>query len=158
MILGLATALAALPACPAPTGEHIVTLGIAAHGHSFGGLGVVDFAGEDWSLTALSPAGPALFTVTHTDGVTTVNSAFPEWSSVLGQLPFARDLVLLHTVTSTSCAVGGSRILVRPDRRLWRGAPGTARVQEAGGKAVLTDPLRGYTLTIVEAPANEAAP
>ena len=185
MIL-LSAALAAPPPCPLPTGEHVVTLGIASHGHSFGGLGVVDFSGEDWTLTALSPAGPAIFSVVHEAGLTTVQSAFPEWTPLLGQLPFDRDLRLLHTPTSETCEVrppaappptgttGGAvststdvaatraadaptpaplrgRIVVHGTTRRWRGAPGPARVTAEGDKLVLTDPLRGYTLTVVEA-------
>lgn len=183
MIL-LSAALAATPPCPLPTGEHVVTLGIASHGHTFGGLGIVDFSGEDWTLTALSPAGPAIFSVVHEAGLTTVQSAFPEWTPLLAQLPFDRDLRLLHTPTTETCevlppsapppagtgAVGAwsdvaavraaaaptpaplrGRIVVHGTTRRWRGAPGPARVTAEGDKLVLTDPLRGYTLTVVEA-------
>jgi len=181
MILALSAALATPPPCPLPAGEHVVTLGIASHGHTFGGLGVVDFSGEDWTLTALSPAGPAIFSVVHERGLTTVQSAFPEWTPLLAQLPFDRDLRLLHTPTAETCEVvppsptasfaapsapspepGASkdpappplrgRIVVHGTPRRWRGAPGPARVTADGDKLVLTDPVRGYTLTVVEAP------
>ena len=142
-------AWAVLPPCAPLSGEHIVTLGITAHGHSFGGLGIVEFREPDWTFTALSPAGPAMFTIQHIAGETQVWSAFPEWTPWLAAMPFDRDLRLIHSEDRSTCSAGTGRLVVRPDRQLRRGAPGPARVVvREDGARVLTDSWRGYTLTM----------
>lgn len=150
-VLATSLAWAAPPACATLSGEHIVSLGIAAHGHRFGGLAIIEFEGEDWSLTALSPAGPALFTVQRRGGVSEVWSAFPEWTPWLARLPFDRDLRLLYSGDPPACAWGEAKIVPCGHSRVWRGAPGPARVRtnKAGGRE-LRDPWRGYTLTVLE--------
>ena len=147
-----ALALAAPPPCEPPRGEHTFTLGLNAAGHRFGGLAVLEYAGDgsgDFTLVALSPAGPPLFTVNYASGVTTaVAPLFPEMQPWLERLPLARDLRLLHTNTRTTCAAPAGRILTFEGGRRWCGVGGPARVVvEADGRANLRDVWRGYTLT-----------
>lgn len=151
-LLGAALA-APLPACPPPVEERLYSLGIRVHGHTLGGLAAVAFpAGADFRLVALSPAGPALFSVQRKGALTTVDAAFPEWRPWLEALPFERDLRLVDDARSASCADPGGRIHVRGEIRRWRGTGGPARARvDADGRWVVHDPLRGYTLTLKEA-------
>ena len=152
----LGAASAALPACVPPTGERLLNLGIRAHGHSFGGLTVVEWTASGWTLVSLSPAGLPIFTAVYAEdangaGTTAVSApAFPEMEPYLELLPFDRDLRLLAADSEPDCAWGRARILHRSVRTLWRGSPGPARVEmREVGSFTLTDPWRGYTLTVV---------
>lgn len=151
MIWLVAAALAGpLPACPEPPAESSFTLGIHAAGHSFGGLAVLtwDAAPGDFTLVALSPAGPPIFVATRAAGATTVDApAFPQMAGPLAQLPLGRDLRLLTTPAESSCTVDGGRVLVDGDVRRWRGPGGPARAtRSADGRWQLRDVWRGYRL------------
>lgn len=145
----LTTFALALPLCPAPAAEILISMMIETRGHQLGGLAAVAFDGEDFSLVALSPAGPELFTVQTVRHTTTVTSPFPAWIPWLRHLPFERDLRLIQTPVVESCRTDDGHILVRNGERRWRGRGGPARAQlDEEGRTVLVDPWRRYTLRV----------
>lgn len=149
MILALLLACAPKVAPPVAAAEHVDRFALAGHGHAFGGLAIVVHDGPDVTLEALSPAGPAIFTVVVAGGNTAIDAADPGMAAMLGRLPFARDLTALYLADCAQrCAVGAWT--VRPTRDGWRvaGEGGPARVTRGDGTLVLRDRLRGYTLTV----------
>ena len=150
MILAVATALALAP-CVLPAGQRTVSIGLAAYGHEFGGLGVVAFESEGFTLLVLSPGGTELFSVRQDGAGTTIHAAVAGWEPWLAQVPFERDLRLLSV--SESCGVDGGRVRVGVEGcRRWRGRGGPARARQApDGRWVLVDPRRQYRLSYKEA-------
>ena len=148
-----------LPACEIPTLiDQVYTVGITTHGHTIGGIGIVDLAGTSadpatvdagrWSLMLLSPSGLALFTASGPPA--SVTTGIPAWGPSLARLPFERDL-LLAFVVGDACATGGGTIRPRGTRTRWRGPGGRAHAVYATDRVTIHDPMRGYTLTLVPA-------
>lgn len=151
LFLGLA-AHPGLPACTAPTGDRLYTLAISVAGHTLGGLGAVAFGPDSFQLVALSPTGPELFTVARSGDQTTLTAAFPAWEPWLARLPFERDLRLVAPDRAQTCRDGTATVRVDGPVRRWRGRGGPARAELGeDGRWTVTDPRRGYTLTLAEA-------
>ena len=147
----LGFAAAATPACPDAPSDRVYSLGMTVHGHSVGGLAVVSTTPDSFTLVALAPTGPELFSIQRHGEATTIDSPLPEWKPWLARIPFERDLGLVSPPLVGSCTTPAGRVHVRDHRRRWRGAGGPARAaQQADGRWVLHDPWRGYTLTLRE--------
>lgn len=152
LLLLLVAGATALPACPDADDDRLYSLAMTIRGHSVGGLAAVSLTADGFTLAALSPAGPELFTVRRAGTTTTVSSPLPEWTPWLERLPFERDLRLVSPTITGSCARADGRIRVVDSGRRWRGHGGPARAaQDAEGRWVLHDPWRGYTLILKEA-------
>lgn len=112
---------------------------------------------ESFALQGLSPAGTALFTVTD-EGVTAPDEG---WAAALERIPFERDMRLVYqwacTDASGRCTHDDATIrqtLEVGDDATWierryRGPSGPATVRLRDGMAVLEDPRRRYTLTVI---------
>ena len=106
---------------------------------------------EDFAMQALSPAGFALFTV-EGDAVEAPDET---WAAALELIPFSRDMHLVYRWSCPDrCSVEGGRIkqILNEDgnvARRYRGDGGPATVVIEDGKAVLVDPRRRYTLTVL---------
>ncbi len=152
MLLLLGATFAADP-CPSPVAPAgAVQVGLDTHGRKVGGLGIAGIDATSYSLSLLAPAGFELFTVSGPPNV--VDTGLDAWRPWLEQLPVARDLALAFTpVVEGVCRVEGGKIRTRTTEtgweRRWCGKGGGARATLAGGRLVLTDRLRGYTLTML---------
>lgn len=153
MLIPLAAALAAPPDCSEPlVPASSVQVGLATHGKQVGGLGVVGFGPEGWSLTLLAPAGFELFTVSGPP--TAVSTGLEAWRPWLERLPVERDLRLAFTPTTEgACRAPAGRLRTKTTpngwTRSWCGAGGGATATREGDRVVLEDRRRGYTLTLV---------
>lgn len=167
-------------ACAVPRFDDMpVTVGIVAHGHQIGGMGIVSLravsgasspgsenvdSATDWSLTLLSPGGLALFTAEGRfgegpDGPARIQTGLDAWRPWLEKLPLGRDLRTAFTVEDGPCAGGRIRTRVHTFTddsaptvgwlRCWLGPGGKLHAEILPGRAVLQDRHRGYTLTIV---------
>lgn len=145
-----------LPPCDIPAiVDQVYTVGIAAHGHTIGGTGVLTMDGGRWSLMLLSPGGLALFTASGPPD--TVTTGIPAWAPYLERLPFARDMLLAFSV-GERCTAGGGTLRTRGTSTRWRGPGGRAIAEHAPDRVIVHDPLRGYTLTLVPAVPAAASP
>jgi hypothetical protein len=151
------TARAAAPDCAPPaTPADALQVGLRAHGHEVGGLGIASFEAAAWSLTLLAPAGFELFTVSGPPA--TVATGLEQWRPWLTRLPVERDLRLAFTpVTPGACRSGGGHLRTRVTatgwERRWCGPGGHATATRAGDTIHLVDRPRGYDLTLVVAHA-----
>ena len=154
----LALLLACAPKLPlvAPTRqEHVDQFALTRGEHTFAGMAVVVLEGPKVTLQALTPAGSALFTIEATAEEIQVRAPDPQMAALLERLPFHRDLMLVYAWSCPPgrCAADGGTIREQPEDngllRRWRGPGGPATLHLQPGKAVLTDPLRRYTLTVV---------
>lgn len=146
-------ALAAAPVCPAPvTPASAVQVGVETRGRQVGGLGIAGVDGEAWSLTLLAPAGFELFTVSGPP--TTVQTGLDAWRPWLERLPVERDLrVIFAPPAEGACRAEHGRIRTKLTatgwERRWCGKGGPVTATRDGGRVVLEDRRRGYTLTMV---------
>ena len=145
------------PAALAPAEGRVLQFGIEIGGRSLAGLAVVDLSAEGARLQALTSFGTEVFRVEAGPGGTAVAAADPAWVEALARLPIERDLRLAlgWSCPDGRCAAGEGRVEERAVEggveRIWRGPEGPATARIRGNRAVLTDPVRGYTLTLVEA-------
>lgn len=150
-VLGLGCAMRA-PVEVRSTVEAVDQFALTAHGHTFAGLAVVQVDDPDASLSALTPAGIALFDVrlTALDDAQ-VRSPDPGMTAVLERIPFGRDLALLYRwrCPVSTCVTPYGRLRVDGDQTTWTGRQGRATVQWSETGAELTDPRRGYSLRVV---------
>jgi len=115
--------------------------------------------GGDYGLVALSPMGVEIFGVTITDDDVLIDGP-SEWVGMLKRLPWRRDLGLLQlwSCPEGRCRAPGGKVIQRPIeggvQLRWRGVGGRAKVVRRGGRSILTDPNRRYTLEII----TEVAP
>ncbi len=133
---------------PTPVVEGPAQLKLESARGTVAGLAVVVVTPERFVLQALTPAGVELFSASD-EGVTAPD---PSWVATLERLPFERDLRLIFAweCPEGACAVpAGGRVWQAEGLRHYRGPGGPARVELSPRKAVLRDPRRGYTLTIV---------
>ncbi len=115
------------------------------------GMAVVVVSEDEFVLQALTPAGMALFTVEGDS----VRAPDPAWAAVLERIPFERDMRLVYgwPCAEPRCELPQGRLAQeRTDEGLVRryrgpGGPATATITE--GKAVLVDPRRRTTLTML---------
>ena len=129
--------------------EHVDLFTLEGHGHGFGGLGIVVHDGPTVVLEALTPAGPALFTVRVENGSTTIDALDEGLADFLRRLPFDRDLAALYLVDGTRAeTVLGWTVRPRSDGWTLHGPKGRARVRRLPDGLELRDRLRGYTLTV----------
>ncbi len=135
--------------------EVVCQFAIAAHGHAFAGMmaGVIEDGGVE--VAALTPAGTELFRVSRWGDQVEVSAPDPDWEPWLSRLPFDRDLplVLQWDCPHGRCAVEGGVLRQAPTddggvERRWRGPGGPATAVIHPGKAVVSDPRRGYTVTL----------
>ena len=115
------------------------------------GLAVVVVDEEEFVLQALTPAGVALFTVEEGR----VSAPDENWEAVLARIPFERDMRLVYgwPCEAPRCELPQGRLSQeRTDAglvRRYRGPGGPATVTLTEGKAVLVDPRRRTTLTML---------
>lgn len=113
------------------------------------GVAVVNLD-DEVVVQALTPAGIALFTVEGD----TVTAPDEQWAEALELIPFARDMQLIYRWSCPDrCEVeGGTLRQALTDEgieRRYRGDGGPATVRITEGRAVLDDPRRRYTLTVL---------
>ncbi len=115
------------------------------------GLAAVVISDDEFVLQALTPAGVALFTV-QGEAVSAPDEA---WAAVLERIPFERDMRLVYgwPCSAQRCELPQGRLWQeRTDEglvRRYRGPGGPATVTLTQGKAVLVDPRRRTTLTML---------
>ncbi|HJN76100.1 MAG TPA: hypothetical protein QGF58_19365 [Myxococcota bacterium] len=105
---------------------------------------------EVFVLQALTPAGVALFTVEGDE----VSAPDEGWAETLELIPFSRDMHLVYRWSCPQrCEVEGGMVRQRLTEegieRRYRGQGGPATVVVTDGEAVLEDPRRRYTLTVL---------
>jgi len=135
--------------------ETVCQFAIAAHGYSFAGLMAAVFEDGGVEVAALTPAGTELFRVARRGGQVELSAPDPSWEPWLERMPFDRDLplVLQWHCPVERCAVHGG-VLTQQSledgglQRSWRGPGGPVSATIHPGKAVITDPRRGYTVTL----------
>jgi hypothetical protein len=114
------------------------------------GTAVVTVDDAGWSLLGLGPTGNAWFGVRSADGAIAVQAPDDAMARVLERLPLERDLWLLYRWQCPAlCRTDGGTIRVEGERVSFRGRGGPATVVRTEGRSVLTDPRRGYTLTVL---------
>lgn len=119
------------------------------------GTAIVVVEGEHTRMAALSPMGTTIFSVDAVPGRAQVQAPDPRWARQLGRIPFNRDLLLVYgwSCSQARCRAGAGTI-TEEDRegvtwRRFRGPHGPARARISAANAVVTDPLRRYTLTLL---------
>lgn len=127
---------------------------IRAGDRTMGGAAVVEVGDGGFALIGLAPSGTALFTVRDAGtGQIEVTAPDPAMADVLRRIPTRRDLWLLYRWRCPDrCRAEGGVLTLRGGEVRWRGRGGPARVVREGSKATLTDPRRGYSLTVAGAP------
>ena len=136
--------------------ERVVQFAIQAQGHSFAGLIAAVFEGDGVEVAALTPAGTELFRVARHGDQVEVHSPDEDWTPWLERLPFDRDLplVFLWDCPQGRCVVHDGVLRQRSTEagglvRTWRGSAGPVSATIVEGRAVISDPRRGYTVTLV---------
>lgn len=135
--------------------EVVCQFAIQAHGHSFAGTMAAVFEDGGVEVAALTPAGTELFRVARSGDAVEVHAPDEDWEPWLERLPFDRDLplVLYWHCPVDRCAVEGGVLRQRSLddgglERSWRGPGGPVTAIVHPGKAVITDPRRGYVVTL----------
>jgi hypothetical protein len=167
LLFAIWASASARASCTLPVIEDAaVTVGIEVHGHTFGGMGIVNLRDQDWSLTLLSPGGLKMFSAQGRYAADmpsqpgTITTGLDAWRPWLEALPFGRDLRTAFATTDGACGTEGKLqtrarafkvdgVAVPGWQRCWRGAGGKACAELLPERVVLHDRLRGYTLTIV---------
>lgn len=138
---------------PVVVGPPVETTGqflLGAFGRQIAGTAVVTVNDTSWALLGLGPTGNAWFTVRSVDGEVDVTAPDDGMAQVLGRIPLERDLWLLYRWSCADrCRADGGTLVTDGDTVQWRGHGGPATVVRTGARAVLTDPRRGYTLTVL---------
>lgn len=162
LALLLAACVHRVPPEVAPPPPDVRPFSLVRKGKGLQGLAYVDLTAEPVRIQALTPVGVELFQVTASPTETTVQAPDERWRDLLMKIPFRRDflLCLSWSCPEGRCAVEGGRLRehVEGDVRIrtWRGPGGPATVRIEGPRAVLTDPLRGYELTLLLSPPTES--
>ncbi len=151
MILAFFLACAARsPAAVGPPVETTSAFLLEAFGRKLGGTAVVSVTDADWALLGLGPGGAAVFSVRSAAGAVTATAPDEAMAAALGKMPLERDLWLLYRwQCADRCRTDGGVLDRDGDRLAWRGRGGPASIVRTEGRAVLTDPRRGYRLTVV---------
>ncbi|MCB9764723.1 MAG: hypothetical protein H6739_33415 [Alphaproteobacteria bacterium] len=160
-MIALALLLSCAPhAPPKPPLEAVTQLALTRSGHSLAGLAAISVTPDLAQLQVISAGGVELFSVQATPEDVTAQAPDPELAGLIERVPFYRDLSLVFTwrCPEARCQVGGGRLRVERDagRTLlhWRGPGGPATVALERGRATLSDPRRGYVLTVLGEPID----
>jgi len=132
--------------------EHEDQFALAAHGHVLAGTALVATHDGVATLHALAPTGTDLFQVTVDAGGAAITSPDDDLAARLRKIPFDRDLSVLYRLRCDAprCKAERWRLVRRPDGWRVRGPGGPATLVRDGDRWRLTDPVRGYTLTVAE--------
>jgi hypothetical protein len=142
------------PATVLPPFEGTDGFVIRAGERSLGGAAVVEVDDTSFALIGLAPSGTALFAVRgDSGGEVEVSAPDPAMADVLARIPVRRDLWLLYRWRCEGrCRAEEGVLTVQDGVVRWRGRGGPARVARTDGRATLTDPRRGYSITVAGAP------